>query len=199
MQDRLRSVTGLTLMAIAISSFATLPAAADAYPGTYMADSPDHYYCFGSSVSFGNLPKYIDSMSYLDDATHLYDVRSSNCGSLTDVVFAEGPLDPYVRGQTTCARPINATLCEQFWVQVNPNQVFGDTYSRNGDGDNYDLNFVKTIRHELGHTIGLNNDGVGYTGAPLEWRDCMVSGWVPTDLLWTTYSSHHVGHVNPWY
>ena len=64
---------------------------------------------------------------------------------------------------------------------------------------NFDMNKIKTIRHELGHSMGLNNDGTPYNTADPEWADAQVSGWVPSTFLWLTYSPHHVVHINPWF
>ena len=60
---------------------------------------------------------------------------------------------------------------------------------------NTDLNIHKTIRHELGHTVGFDHT------YPYDWTThstwgAMVSGWVPTSLNYLAWMQHQVDHLN---
>ena len=138
-------------------------------------------------------------MEYVDARTKLYDQFSgANCSSHTDVVYVEGDGGAAGRrGYTVCVYGGTGS-CDQFWVVTDVPEIFTQTVDHGGDGDNYTVNLVKTIRHETGHTIGLNNDGqYSYDTSLLpSWADAMVSGWVDTNLLWMSYSDHHVSHIN---
>jgi hypothetical protein len=194
-------IAGMAAAAVAVALLAAPPVAADPFPATTqgVADSLDHWYCFSAGVPAGSRQTYHDSLAYMDARVALHDVYTSTCGTATDVVYNEGDLAGTTRGERTCVRWVNASVCDQSWISVDPGRILTETANHGGGQANFDVNYIKTIRHETGHTLGLNNDGVTYSAAPAEWRDCMVSGWVPTSLLWTTYSDHHVVHINAYY
>lgn len=160
--------------------------------GIRFADSADHWYCFTSSVPAGTERNRITgSMQFLDDVTDMYDVAASGCGASTDVAwFHQTPIPevPGARGMALCVTHSAWGVCDQFWAKVDGVQIFSEA---NGAA-NFDVNMAKTIRHELGHTTGLRH------GSSTSLR-AMVSGPVPTDLYYTTYSAHHIGHINAYF
>ena len=97
--------------------------------------------------------------------------------------------------------------CDTWWVIINNYGVLVDTGTCAAPPDqqaNFDVNLIKTIRHEIGHTTGLTHGPPGSCSGPgirsnAGGADSMAGGWVPTDLLYCTYNSHHIGHVNAQY
>lgn len=180
----------------------TQPASADPFgypnPG-YVADGADHWYCYTSAFDSTNRSRAAASMAYLDDTTDMYDVYAgATCGTSTDVVWIrdDAHADPYgdpVRGANYCVAWTYFSVCDQYWTVINQLQIYFETltYAPGDVGPNFEVNMVKTIRHELGHSAGLSHSPT----AP----DAMRSGWVDTNLVWCTYSQHHVGHVDSAY
>ncbi len=152
-------------------------------------------------------------MAYLDTATALFDTLIATCNGNTDVLFREVDITnpPGTRGSYSCISPNGAGRCETSRVDIDVAQIFTDTAVRfPGAGqpftDNFNINMLKSIRHEVGHSIGTNNDGTSFidmnnlfiaTGVDV--RGCTVSGWVPTELRWDLYSPHHIPEINAFY
>ena len=172
---------------------------ADTYPNVgWVADSSAHDYCF-YTVASGNRQPYHDAMSYLASNTDMTTVYKSSCNfDTTDVIFGEGYADGN-RGQAFCINYLAGNACDSAAAQVDPSVIFSNVYDHGGNGLNFTYNKVKTLRHELGHTIGLNNDGVSWSSAPTYWADAQVSGWVPTSLTWVVWSDHHLAHINSYF
>jgi hypothetical protein len=196
---------GMVILAL-LGLFASIPdAGADPFghpnPG-FLADSADHNYCFASGTSASHQSAARGSMGYLDDTTDMWDWEANSCGSMTDVVWVFGPAaaddGSPVRGRTYCVSWRSWGICEQYWLVVNPAEIFSNTATCGGGAANYDVNLVKTIRHELGHSTGLSHSTPGGCNNATG-DDSMVSSHVSTDLKWTTYSTHHRDHVNAQY
>lgn len=212
MMQRIRRTWQIIGLGLALFSFAPAASAgANAFgPAAekYLADSLDHWYCFSPNIPLGDVPSYMGSMSYLDDTTDLYDVFTSTCGNATDIVYAlnnglTAPSGGPSRGVAVCATVGGLGTCDQFWVVINNAAILVDTSIEVPPSEqslNYSVNLVKTIRHETGHTTGLQHGGTsGICSSPSAPCDAMVTGWVPTNVLWGTYGGHHVGHINAQY
>lgn len=146
-------------------------------------------------------------MEYLDSVTDLWDTQSSSsgssCGSATDIVFIYGnnPTYPTARGAAQCISWVYQPfgICQQSWVWVSTPNIFTDTLNNGGNGQNYEINVIKTIRHEVGHTVGTNHDIWNIYTIPTSLMGCTVSGWVPTNLVWALYSAHVISDINAFY
>lgn len=180
-----------------------VPASADPYgypnPG-YIYDSTDQYYCFDGTVAFGNIPEIQNAMEYLDDSTSVYDVYSPACGTSTDQVWIEQNLEgSYVFGYSPCARYKPLAVCDQAWVIYSPPDHYEAAYACGGNVA-YQGNLIVTMRHELGHTVGLSHAAtVGTLCGPVNGYavDAMVSDWiVGNTFAFLDYNSHHVDHIN---
>ncbi len=159
-------------------------------PG-YTPDGYDHGDCY-SSVPSADQFYMAEAMEYLDSRTNLYNYHSSTCGDSTDVVWVPSDL-PGSRGAAVCARwaSYEYRVCDQFWLQYDTAQIYSETLTYNTDGDNggnFYANFRKTLRHELGHSVGLSHSN--------DRGDAMETGWVPTQLRYVTYDDHHRDHIN---
>ncbi len=182
---------GLVITAALIPGFGTDRAAASPFP-LRLADSLTHDFCFDASVPASpsvERQRMRDALSYLDDATDFSDLDGgTSCTSTRDVVFFYQSVilnDPNVRGYAPCWTWINSWVCGQAWVIVSPVAISAQSY---GYGQlNYEINMVKTIRHEVGHTVGLFHDYAD---------DCMISGRVPDDFKYMVYNSHNIAHIN---
>jgi hypothetical protein len=171
-----------------------------------LADSRDHWYCTTSSVSAGSRHYYVEAMAYLDDRTVMSDHDSgSSCTSLTDVVFiidnTWGSL-----GQTMCVAPVSpgSLRCEQMWIIVNDTAHFQITATCNDTPDEMMVNYMMTVRHEIGHTTGLSHtsaNGGSLCGPPYNGNDTMTSDWVTAGapLTFITYNDHHKNHIDGFY
>lgn len=171
----------------------TTPTHANPYGGYPQGapDSADHWYCY-ANVSYDHY-RFWWAMDHLDNATNIYDVYSSYCGSLTDVVFRYGQsptvpgwLQPFTYGFTECATWITyQSKCEQYYVWVDDNNIWNFS---GGDVDLWDFNMYHVITHEVGHTAGLQH----MSGA-----EVMNAG--PFSFInwaYTDYSGHDACHVN---
>lgn len=83
--------------------------------------------------------------------------------------------------------------CDQFWVVVDPAVI---AYRTTLCGLNDYDNLTKTIRHELGHTTGLDHGSTVPLCVVPPGDDAMVSGVVPSSLIYYSYDAHHRGHIN---
>lgn len=189
-------------------------ASADPFPNTGMvlADNSEHTWRFpggAGAVPAGNRYRYDQAMANLDLQTHLW-ITAVACNANTDVQFREIDLTGNIRGEYHCLT-LTGGRCHQSREDVDVVQVFNESlwvYPGGGTpfADNFEVNMVKTARHELGHSIGLNNDGLSFSdanglflGGFGDVRGCTVSGLVPTELVWMTYSAHHVPEINAAY
>ena len=154
-------------------------------------------------------------MNYLDTTTDMWDVQTGNngstCATSTDVVFIyqspiQWPGGAGARGEAPCYRWLSGATCDQVWLFLDVGAISSDTSQhfniQSPDHQpNYEVNLIKTIRHEIGHSAALAHSGVlcnysNCSSVQPDYVDSMVSGWVPTDLLWTTYNQHHRDEIN---
>lgn len=154
------------------------------------ADSALHTYCDAGLIST-SVDNAASAMAYLDSATDMSD-SSEACQASTDVWFDSTNLPSPTRGQNTCVT-LNGSVCTSADVLVDENQIDSDEGS-------FDHNLNKTLRHEVGHSVGLSHYA-GTAENPEEspvagTDDSMIGGGVDDDGLWITYTQHHRDHIN---
>lgn len=155
-----------------------------------------HSWCM-ANVPASNQPRYSQAMASLDAWTNM-STSSQPCSSSTDVVFIEQPIGGFTRGITACTAPVavspSLSRCQSHWSTIDVNQILADTPPGQSLA-NVDLNIHKTIRHELGHTVGFDHTGQSDWTTHSTWG-AMVSGWVPTSLNYLAWMQHQVDHLN---
>lgn len=161
--------------------------------GWWYANSLNHSFCY-FYVGSGQRSFITSSMDYLDLATDLWDVNhGTSCGGTTDIVWIDQNLDQYespgsrVFGVTYCVNGAYG-VCNIFHANVDNNEVCQVTC---GNSAWYSNARMHNVRHELGHTVGLNHDSVGGTHA-------MLSG-LGDSWYWLLYDPHHISHINNYY
>ena len=148
----------------------------------YKADNWVHTYCYdGGSVSALRKDNMDRAMAYLDDTTDMADQLTTCEASGVDIEFQEFYLDNK-RGDVGCVEmdPNDDTVCRASVVRI-------DTAAQ---GSPFDHNLDKTIRHEMGHTVGLTHGGSD---------DAMKQGLVNGDNKWILFTQHHKDHINAAY
>lgn len=154
------------------------------------ADSSLHTYCDGS-LDPGEFDNAVSAMNYLESSTDMSVANAGNCQAATDVRFDIGNgLPANVRGRYTClVWETSPTVCDGGRVQTNVATLAA--------GADYENNLDKTIRHEVGHSVGLTHyKSANFPNPPNGENDAMVSGAVDGDPLWTLYGNHHKDHIN---
>jgi hypothetical protein len=176
----------LTSLVVAVTvSWSPATAFADPFgTGTsdtgYLADNNVHTYC-QYMVSY--IPAWFDpmqdAMNNLANQTDMSVTYISRCEAITDVLFSvtdSSVIGSNVRGATACLTFIpNTSICNTSRVWLNSDLL--TTYSARR----------KTSCHEVGHSVGLSHAPTG--------DDCMISG----SYTYSSYNSHHVGHINAAY
>lgn len=185
---------------LVVSVLATPQAEASDYgpeiPFPNLPDSADHYYCLDASVPSAEHGRYDAAMQNLDAQTAMYDVKSSTCAWATDVHVFEVGYGAISGNAGVFSCPNIAwyddRVCEQGDIQVSPSNIFVANGGWNGDASIYNHSYTKTIRHEVGHSAGLdhyNTDG----------PHAMYSGLVTsTASSWHSYRAHDVCHIDGW-
>ena len=149
-------------------------------------------------------------MDYLDLSTVMSAVEgvtgtgASYCGYSTDIYFYEfnGLLDANgygnPRGSSVCIvwANRNGQICDRAEVDIFPSVIFVANGGFNGSSAQFDLNLHKTIRHEVGHTVGLDHYAQNPPTVP---ASAMVSGAVPYDFSYTKYIGHEICHINKYF
>lgn len=173
------------------------PVAADTF-GTgggeagLLADSLVHDYCRGS-IPGAQWDDAQAAMVYLDDATDLIDSHSNICYTHTDVRF-DGGAGITDRGVWSCLVVTSPGVCGANRVQINNTVIVNNSPA--GTAQN---NLTKTVRHEVGHSVGLRHyKTAGTPCCPAE-HDAMISGAIDNGSVWTIYSQHHKDHINDAY
>lgn len=196
------AVVGASLLVSGATSEADTYAA---YGFTY--DNSTHTDCY-DPPSFGsnsNLTSRAESaMYYLDTVTNLSVGHHSSCLSSTDVVWIESGNQFEDLGFTVCHSWANqsAGLCEQFWVVVNNDEHWRLTGVCSGNSTELLGNLTISVRHELGHTVGLDHwlASGSDCGPPLSSADdSMLSDWVTNAYNnggYYDYNTHHRNHIN---
>ncbi len=178
---------------------------ADSYiaplPG-FVADDAQHEFCKHSSIAPSEHVRFDQAMQHMDLKTDLYDVDlGTSCPAGTDIVFIYNSAWPAL-GETICVVWLNIFQCDVFWVIINPADHVNTWVYCGGPLSNLDFNWHITIRHEIGHTLGLwHVQPTGTICSPPNPAaiDAMVSDWVikPYETLsYLDYSAHHVNHIN---
>lgn len=149
------------------------------------ADDANMDYCTVNAwpISYGH--PFGDAMVNLDAQTDMYDTYQATCGSQTDIgaYFNSSPeippLQPGTYGAWQCTKRLasNSSICDQGSLVIN-------TSMANTAGQ-----IRKTLCHEVGHAAGLMH------GTSAVVSGCMISG----QGTWSTYSAHHVAHINSAY
>lgn len=162
-------------------------------------DSWTREYCFGN-VPAADAGLYHSAMASLDSTTSMT-VVGTGCTATTDIAwFQQDIAEAGVRGVSWC---VDGSLvvaqwtplvrrCGQFWSVVDVPEIAAQSVAANLGADtlpNIATNWHKTIRHELGHTAGLNhfNDPA--------WQ-AMVSGRCATSLVFLDWRDDHKNHIN---
>jgi hypothetical protein len=123
----------------------------------------------------------------------------------TDVKWIEWPAGPH-GGATYCEATLPNGRCDAYVAMFVPpahvEMAFLVCAGSHSAWTAYSNNLNVTIRHELGHTVGLMHvpsDGTPCSGVHPAADDAMVIDWLgPNDYhnKWYTYSAHHRTHVN---
>jgi hypothetical protein len=182
---------------VLVGSLVIAPVPATADQGEYpvsdwvIPNGLNHSYCFNSSVPTGQSRSIRhDVMSYMDTSFDHYDTYSATCTD-QDIVFLEGSSTSGARGSATCVS-LTAFVCNQFWLMQSTGVIFSESYFVHGGtsnfGPNYTINYRKTLCHEVAHTLGLDSDEVNTVSTLDAYRDCSVSGLVPTDFVYISHS-----------
>lgn len=163
-------------------------------PGGYpwRADGADHWYCF-FNIPVDQKYRYHQAMGALDTQTDMYDQYTGACRPSTDVYYVID-YNLQARGRATCValQPGSSTVCDAFWVAVNPLIILANPGTAGPD-----ISYNKTIAHETGHTTGLTHSDTT--------NSAMRSGPIPDlggfNFVWDVYdTTHHVpDHINPTY
>lgn len=170
-----------SLVALSATVIPALDAEADTFGGCYGAGDAEgcvpvntsHSYCWHSSMTTVFKSHATNSMVYLSAYTIYTAPLHSTCTASTDARWMLSNLGSLTRGRYTCELITGFLTCQRATLRLNPNLLT--------DGENR----RKTTCHELGHSVGLRHGGTA---------DCMRSGAVNT--WWTTYSPHHIDHIN---
>lgn len=215
--ERRRTIAMVCVAAVALATVTAPPAPvrADGFgPPIHYADGPDHWYCFSQGTTDPTHRSYATSaMGYLDARTHLYDVYAgASCGSATDVVWVQTDLDQFgdgVFGYAPCASELSSTVCDQRWAMFDYVELFERTVACGNSGEDFVASVHKTVRHELGHSLGLRHGTLPSDHEQCDYpasdpaagaADAMASGLGVSDLLLVSYNDHHVDvHLNPHY
>lgn len=146
-------------------------------------------------------------MAYLDSRTIMSDAYTSQCtddGIATDVAWIKdgtyNSTEPL--GYAPCVHYQSSTVCDGFWAIIYQAGHYVVTGDCNGGGDMYERNMKVSMRHELGHTVGLHHypPTNGLCEAPFG-TDAMVSDWIPRGYTneFYDYNSTHKGEVDDHY
>ena len=154
-----------------------------------LPDSTGHSFCYYNIPAGTDRARMVDAMEYLDSATNMYDVYTASCFTSTDVVFVYQTPIPIpgignARGFTDCRSFVNNFFCDQARVSIDIWQIGLEAT----DPTNHEMNIGKTVRHEVGHTVGLSHHPPG--------TDAMSSGAVPSNWSFFWYTAHDIIHIN---
>lgn len=172
-------------------------AGADGDTGVHTADKW-YWFCAHSSIATVTDQQRVQAgMSYLDDRTDVVQIPETCAGS-TDTMFLynnylTNSLGDPIFGGTVPFNCSSAGNC-QFWVGINPSLI--SSYA-GGWNSTFEYNINKTIRHEIGHTVGVDHDGwLNHAPCPTMLSDAMVSGtvWPGSGWLYYQYWSYNDHH-----
>jgi hypothetical protein len=188
----------LALTGLLLASVTTLPhsSAADGFgnaAGLFYANGLNHSYCY-FYVGSTQRSFITSSMDYLDVATDLWDVNhAESCGSTTDLVWIDQNLDYLeppgysVFGYTQCVNGAYG-VCNNYHMSVDNAEICQYTCLNAGWYANARMH---NVRHELGHSVGLQHDSIGGVHA-------MLSG-LGDNWSYLLYDPHHISHINGYY
>jgi hypothetical protein len=151
------------------------------------ADSKAHWACWVPDPGAANIPfalwEYL--FDYLNDevnvAAGITVPWSNTCEAGTDMFLDNRLSNPNNWGLQFCRTAVVNGICAESSVQINDSKIVTDAAAQGL--------WVEAVRefnwcHEGGHSLGLNHLASG--------SECLRSG-VQT---FTTYGSHHLGHLN---
>lgn len=192
-------------MTCGLGPLAAQPASADGFVGV-TTPSADYWFCAHSSIATAWDQQVVQAgMTYLDSRTDIYQIPEV-CRTTTDTMFLynNNLVDVYGNPLRGLTFPINCvySLC-QFWVAVNPNLI---SLQAGGSPSSYEYNLNKTMRHEIGHTVGLEHGSGQSNHVPCATtlNDSMVVGPVNPGSGWLyyqywSYNDHHKCQIDALY
>lgn len=161
--------------------------------GGWKGDNATHTYCF-NGLDADSEANADAAMLHLDNNT---DITQSciACSESTDARIESKDLAGNTRGDYSCRVTVVSGKCGSARVRIDEDAID----AQNGD---FEFNLDKTLRHELGHSVGLTHYSGDETfpavqeGAVTDTDDCMVSGPVNGDSQWVWYTTHRKDHIN---
>lgn len=209
----------LTVMIAALFGviIAGMPATADPWGGhsedggpPYWPDKSTHSWCYTSSVT-ATVKAYVPgALNYLYNSIDIpgipqhpsCDTQNSNQDGdpATDVAFFEAWIGTGVVGTIKCRvrTASDSSVCDQHHLYIGSEVINATSMPHQ--------QYIKTVCHELGHTVGLYHYAPIGGGVTTGAHDCMASGdvailsqaaYIGNLGTWLhTYNAHHLGHIN---
>jgi len=157
-----------------------------------LADSLTHTFCRGSAPD-AQWDNEQAAMAYLQANTVMNVAELNSCAATTDVRWdGRAGLGAGSRGEWGCLdydAPSN--VCDAARIRV-----FVGAINANSPAGTEENNLNKTLRHEMGHSVGLRHYKTTATPCCPGTHDAMISGAIDNGAVWTVYSQHHKDHID---